>query len=134
MRRGGAEPKVTGRKDAVCIACEQDPLDARSEADAGHLRATERGHEPVVAAASSDSLEDVRAVLEGRTGVVVETPDEVVVLLIGDGEPVEATEDRGEVQPAVLAQRVTQLRRAALSPRHSGRLQSRMRRGFADHL
>jgi len=37
--------------------------------------------------------------------------------LIGDGEPVEATEDRGEVQPAVLAQRVTQLRRArAQSP------------------
>ena len=132
---GPAQAQVAGGQDAFGVAGEQDPLDAGAETHAGHLRAAERGDETVVAAASADALEDVRAVLESRAGVVVETPDEVVVLLVGDREPVQALAHDFEMQAAVLTQGVAQLGR---SPRSAsgirGRLQSRMRSGFTAHL
>ena len=124
-RPGRRRSRGGRRLDALLLHRDQEPLDARAEADPRRRRPADLLDEVVVAAAARDRgvLVLGRAdELEGRARVVVEAAHEGRDEHVGDAHRVQAGTDGREVLDACLAQRLADLRRLVERLPHRRRL------------
>ncbi len=122
---------VEGRRchveTSLCVASEQQPLDADPEPDPRLWRSAEPFDETVVAAAAPDRVlcrvESFCCELERGPRVVVEPPHEARLHVVLDPERIEARPEPGEVRGA-FARRASRrvFGASSVTRRHSGRL------------